>query len=596
MTTSDAGEQRDIDAGVDQPGLSELREAVANHVRERLPGRRGLGRDAVAGLNSTLSSVPDGMASGLLAGVNPILGLYACIFGPIAGALFSSTQLMLVVTTSASALGAGQALGARTGPDRADALVLLVLMIGVSQVLFGLLGLGRLTRFVSFSVMTGFVAGIAILTVLTQLPTVTGYQPPEDNRVAQTFDLLTHLNAVRPAVVGVSVLALLLVLGLRRTVVGRFATLAGIVVPSLIVVVLGMSDVPAVRDVGEIPSGLPLPSLPPLSSISADLITGALAVSVVILVQGTGVSQSAPNPDGSRRSISRDFIAQGAGNMASGLFRGLPVGGSLSTTALSLLSGAQSRWAALFAGLWMASVVLALSGLVSAIAMPTLAAVLIVASISTIKLRNLESVWQSGWPARIAGLTTFATTLVLPIQYAVASGVALSALLYVYASAADVSIVELTRLPDGRIEETRPNEHLASERVTVLDVYGSLFFAGARTFERLLPKVDGSRNAAVVVRLRGRTDIGATLIEVLSRYAEKLDEAGGRLYLSGLSDMASEQVRQSGKLRLGDRQRAYEATATVGDSTQAAHDDAQTWLVERIGEDQDGGVADESAR
>jgi hypothetical protein len=112
MTTPDTDEQRDIDSGIDQPGLSELREAVANHVRERLPGGRGLGRDAVAGLNSTLSSVPDGMASGLLAGVNPILGLYACIFGPIAGALFSSTQLMLVVTTS------GIRAGGRPGPGR----------------------------------------------------------------------------------------------------------------------------------------------------------------------------------------------------------------------------------------------------------------------------------------------------------------------------------------------------------------------------------------------------------------------------------------------------------------------------------------------
>ena len=85
------------------------------------------------------------------------------------------------------------------------------------------------------------------------------------------------------------------------------------------------------------------------------MVTGALAVAAIILVQGAGVSQSVPNPDGSRRSMSRDFIAQGAANVASGFFRGLPVGGSLSTTALTVISGARSRWAAIFAGLWMAA-------------------------------------------------------------------------------------------------------------------------------------------------------------------------------------------------------------------------------------------------
>ena len=96
---------------------AELREAVANQPR-RSPSLAGLhvaqhsGQDGLAGLNSALSSVPDGMASGLLAGVNPIYGLYACMVGPIVGGIFSSTRLMVVATTSASALAAGQTLSA----------------------------------------------------------------------------------------------------------------------------------------------------------------------------------------------------------------------------------------------------------------------------------------------------------------------------------------------------------------------------------------------------------------------------------------------------------------------------------------------------
>src|SRR6185503_4617310 len=105
--------------------------------------------------------------------------------------------------------------------------------------------------------------------------------------------------------------------------------------------------------------------LPSLSAMTLDVLTGALAVALIVLVQGAGVSQSVPNPDGSRRGTSRDFIAQGAANVASGLFRGLPVGGSLSATALNVIYDAQSRWAATFAGLWMALIVTGFPGLVS---------------------------------------------------------------------------------------------------------------------------------------------------------------------------------------------------------------------------------------
>src|SRR5574338_658454 len=153
-------------AEVEQPGLSRLREAVANTTPEAAPSRQSLLKDALAGLNSAISSVPDGLAAGILVGVNPLYGLYASIAGPVTSSILSSTQLMLVVTTSASALAAGQALAGLTGPARERSLFALVLLIGVFQILFGLLRLGKLTRFVSYSVMTGFLAGIALLTAL----------------------------------------------------------------------------------------------------------------------------------------------------------------------------------------------------------------------------------------------------------------------------------------------------------------------------------------------------------------------------------------------------------------------------------------------
>jgi SulP family sulfate permease len=565
---------------VDQPGLSDLRAAVAN-ARRHLPRRGTLRSDAIAGLNGALTSVPDAMATGLLAGVNPTYGLYACIAGPIVGGLLSSTQLMVVATTSASSLAAREALAGVADDQRGEALFLLVALVGILQIVFGALRLGSLTRFVSYSVMTGFVAGIAVRTVLTQLPTITGYQPSGGNDVTRTLDLVQHAGSIDLPVLAVAGVAFVLAVVLRRTRVGSLSTLVAIMLPSAAIMMLNVTGVPAVRDVGEIPAGIPLPSIPSLSVLSPEIASSAFALAIIILVQGTGVSQSVPNPDGSRRSLSGDFIGQGAANLASGLFHGLPVGGSLSTTALTMLSGARSRLTPIFAGLWMAAVVLVLSGLVARIAMPTLAMVLIVATASTIKPRDIGAVWTAGWPSRLAGLATFAGILLFPVQIAVLIGVGLSLALYVIESAADIAVVQLVELEDGRIEEQAPSRTLVSDRVTVLDVYGHLFFAGARTLDRRLPRVDDARNAAVVVRLRGRTHVGATLVDVLAGYAGSLEAAGGRLYLSGIGRTVLQELSRSGKIRLGGPIRAYPATSVVGESTRRAVDDANAWLVER---------------
>ncbi|HEX7175675.1 MAG TPA: SulP family inorganic anion transporter [Pyrinomonadaceae bacterium] len=572
----------DIEPEVNQPGLRDLREAVANHLRRRLPGRASLRDDGIAGLNSAVSSVPDGMASGILVGVNPIYGLYACMVGPIAGGLFSSTRLMIIATTSAASLSAGQALGGLQGEARDSALFLMVVLIGALQVLFGLSRTGQLTRFVSYSVMTGFIIGIAVLTILSQLPTVAGYEPTAgNNKVTQTFNLLSNLDRVSLWSLAVAVTTLVLAVTLPRTRLGNYGRLAAIIVPSVLVALFSMDSVAVVRDIGEIPGGIPTPHLPSFSGLSFDVVTGALAVSVIILVQGAGVSQSVPNPDGSRRSTSRDFIAQGAANVASGFFRGLPVGGSLSTTALTVISGARTRWAAIFAGLWMALLVVGFPGLVSYVAMPALGVLLILASVSTIKPSEALSIWNTGWPSRLASVTTFLSTLLLPIQAAVGIGVVLSALLYVNESSTDISVVELVKRDDGLIEEHKAPKQLQSNKVTVLDVYGHLFYAGARTLERLLPKPRDVQRPVVILRLRGRTTFGATLLEVLSNYADKLQEANGRLYLTGISEGAREQVVRTGKFGPSGPVQAYEATAVRGQSTEEAVADARTWLVSK---------------
>jgi SulP family sulfate permease len=564
------------DVEVNQPGLGELRTAARNAQR-RLSGGASLRADAVAGLSLAIANIPDGMANAVLVGVNPLYGLYATMIGPLVGGVFSSSQLMVITTTAAASLTTAQALGPVPREAYTGTLFLMVILVGGFQMLFGALRLGKLTRLVSYSVTTGFLAGISALLILSQIPTITGYPATGRTKVAQAWDVLTHLGQIDTSALAIGALTLLLAVVLPRTPLRNTGRLVAIASASALVALLGIDSVQVVSDVGEIAGGIPTPSLPPLANVLT-AITGALSVTIVTLVQGVGVSQSVPNRGGPRNRVSRDFIAQGAANAASGLFRGLPVGGSLSATAINVISGAITRWASIFGGLWMAAIVITVPHLVSFIAMPALGALLIIAGLGSLKPSEIGALRNAGWPSLLAGGTTFLATLFLPIQAAVGLGVVLSALLFLTRSSTEVTVVALVRRPDGRIEERTPPRDLPSRQSTVLDVYGHLFYAGARTFERLLPSPRRSDHPAVILRLRGRRTLGATLIDVLASYANALANVDGRLYLTGVSPEAYRQVEHSGKLKISRLVRAHEATAIIWESTRAARADADAWL------------------
>ena len=534
--------------------------------------------DVAAGMSLAVGNVPDGMANGFLVGVNPMHGLYATIVGPIVGGALSSTQLMVITTTAAASLTASQPLADMPVEARTAALFVMVVLAGLFQVVFALLGLARLTRFVSYSVTTGFLTGIAVLLILSQLPTVLGYPVFGSNRVMQTLDLLSRIREVNPAALGLGVMTIALARWLPRTPLRGFGRLVAIIVPSLLVAFFHLEGVTVVRDLGAIVRSMPAPDMPSLLRLAPGVLTGALSIAAVVMVQGMGVSQSVPNPDGSRSIMRQDIIAQGSANIMSGFLGGLPVGGSNSTTALGVLSDARTRWASIFAGVWMTILVFGVPDLVARVAMPALGALLILAGWASIRPREVVAVWYTGWPSRLAAVTTFLATLFLPIQAAVGLGVVLAALLFVNESSTDIAVVELVERADGNFVERTPSLELRGNDVTVLDVYGQLFYAGARTLDQMLPRPRGVQHPVVILRLRGRTILGATLLDVLTRYAAALERAGGRLYLTGISRQAYTHVIRTGKLRRAGPIRIFEATPVVWESTRAALADARRWI------------------
>jgi SulP family sulfate permease len=223
-------------------------------------------------------------------------------------------------------------------------------------------------------------------------------------------------------------------------------------------------------------------------------------------------------------------------------------------------------------------IVLLVPDLVGQVPMTVLAALMIMAGISAVDLREVRSIWNIGGAARWAILTTFVATLVMSIPRAVAVGVLLTSVLYVFSSAKDVTVRALIPLGDGRFSEGKPPARLPNNAVTVLDVYGSLFFAGARTLADALPSPRNAVRPVVVLRLRGRTRVGATLIEVLDEYADDLAEVGGRLYLSGVDEKLAEQLRSIGKLDLEEGVHLVLAGPILGASTAQAWTLASAWL------------------
>jgi SulP family sulfate permease len=540
--------------------------------------RYAIRKDIVAGFVNAVVSVPDGLASATLAGVNPVYGLYTSIAAPIAGSALASGQLMQIATTSASALATGRVIGGYPAGEQDQALFLLVALIGVWLAVFGLLRAGRLVRFVSHAVMTGFLAGVAMLLILDQAAPFVGIKAEGSNVVVQFLDLLARAPEFGMTTIVTGSIALALAFGLGRTAVGNVSSVIALVVPSLLVVLFKWEDVQRVADVSPIPPGIPTPALPNLALLTPELVTAAFAIAVIIAVQGAGVSQSVDNPDDTPVNASRDLVAQGAANVASGLLSGIPAGGSVGQTALNVAVGARSRWAGILAGVWMLVVVLVARDLVGRVPMTVLAALMIMSGISALDVREARSIWSTGGSARLAIIVTFAATLFLSIPIAVAAGVLLTIVLYVSSSASDITLRALRSLGDGRFAEEPPPSRLAGHAVVVLDVYGSLFFAGARTLAEVLPSPVGVSRPVVVLRLRGRPRVGATLIDVLADYVGELAETGGRLYLAGVSDPVAAQLQRSGKLDIGGAVVLVPARPVLGESVSEALELANNWL------------------
>ena len=520
--------------------------------RPLLPSRGDLPHDIVAGLTVGAAQVGNAMAYTILAGVPPIHGLYATMVGTPVGALTAGSQRMTIVPTAALCLAAGGALATLPSEQRVAGLLVLSVMTGLLMLAAGLLRAGTLVRFISNAVMVGFMLGVAVLIILGQLLALTGFSSDYSHRVARAVDMAAHPGAVDLPTTVVGLATVLLIVLLSRTRLRLFAMAAALVVITALVALLGLTSVAVVGDIAPIPNSFPLPHLPDLALVPG-LLLPALSLAIIGLVQGAGIGRAVPDRDGTMGDASRDFVGQGAANVVAGFFGGAPVGGSVQATALNVRAGSRTRWSAFVAGVVVIVVVLVAAPLVAQVPQAVTAGILIVAATGAIRPRAVRDIWRADRLSAAVMMVTFILVLVIPLEYAVLAGAAISVLKYIYLASLDVRVVQIKPGEGGRLLETRAPPTLTDASVTVLDVYGSLFFAAGPKIKESLPDVGQARCAVVVLRLRGRGTLHSTTIALVRAYAAELAACGGRLYLAGVGPEMEEQLRRTGLAQtLGD--------------------------------------------
>ncbi|UNB54162.1 SulP family inorganic anion transporter [Mycolicibacterium sp. YH-1] len=540
-------------------------------------------RDAVAGLVTGLFSIPEGMAYASIGGFNPVAGLYSGVVSTIVGSMFARTVLMVTTLTSALALSSRSVLtDAGLDPSDPANVAALAIVVGVVMLVLGLLKFGSIMNFVSNAVMTGFTAGIALQIIAGVIGDATGYRPDSHNTIGKFIDAFAHIGSweVGPCLVAVATVAVWAVFHFIKPL-EAFAILIALVVVTLGVALLGV-QVETVSDIASIPNALPPFSVPNFAAMP-ELLVGGLAVALVGLAQAAGISAAVPNPDRSRPSTSGDFVAQGAANVAGGLFGALPTGGSLSRTGVAVSAGAQTRWAGIFAGLWLAALVLVAGSLAERIPMPVIGGLILVIGAELVMGRwaDIKLVVRTAPLSAVAMLVTFAATTQLPLHTAILIGALTSLVLYCAKASQAAELIALSRT-DGDWWVVPVPDAVANDAVTVLQYSGVGLFAEVPRIDEDWPRVESSNNAVVVLGMHTLPDVPSSkVIKALRRWAEDLAANGGRLIIAGVSPATAKVFEHAGLVELLGADGMVLATDRLFEATEEAVRRGEVWIAAR---------------
>jgi SulP family sulfate permease len=514
--------------------------------------RGKLRNDTIAALTVAAISLPQGMAYAVLAGVDPRFGLYSAIVVTAVASIFGSSSHLINGPTSAISLVVFSAL-AIFEPDQrveaAEAMFLLGAMVGSIQILIAVFRLGDLTRYISESVIQGFMAAAALLLAIGQIGNALGVKDKgtgAQHVLLRLWMTLTQGDAINIKAVAITLATLLLAVAARRAVrryrLPQFDMLLVLVLVSIAAFAAGWS-VPngfgktAISVAGAVPQSLPLPHIPVVHlSWALDLTRDAFAIAFLGLLEALAIAKSIANQTRQTLDFNKQCRAEGIANLTGAFFQCLPGSGSLSRSAINFQAGAVTRFSGILAAGFIAMAVLAFAPLAIYVPKPALAALLLLTAARLVDFKRLGyTLRASRMDAAVAGATAV-SALAFGLDEAILIGVALSIILFVPRAAKLKSAELVVDVRDVVRERTRHDQPNAG--FLLYDLEGELFFGAAPELERIFQDVTlraaerGQRH--VVLRLKRVRHPDVVSLERFEHFLEQSAHHGLMVWLTGL--------------------------------------------------------------
>ncbi|HWK29989.1 MAG TPA: SulP family inorganic anion transporter [Solirubrobacter sp.] len=503
--------------------------------------------DLIAGLTVWAVLVPESLAYASIAGVSPVVGLYAAPGALILYAAFGSSRHLITGPMSASA-ALSAATVADLVPTGSDTFVTmtaaLAVTTGLAALIAGLIRLGFLASFISEPVMKGFIIGLALTIIVGQLPSLFGISKGSGDFFEKAWDLISHLGDTQGTTLLVGACSLAVVLVLRRV--------APVVPGSLVAVLLGIAAVElfdldrhGVAIVGHIDGGLPAFGVPDVKlSQFGQLVSGGVAIMLVAFAEGLGAAKTYASRNHYEISVNRELIGLGAANVAAGLSSGMVVNGSLSKTAVNGTAGARTQLSGLIVAALTLVTLLLLTGLFESLPEATLAAVVVAAVIELVDIGALVTLHgyttgriRTGFdvaarPDFIAAIAAMAGVLVFDTLPGLFIGISVSLLLLIY-RASRPYVATLGREPGtDRFADTARDPALETvDGVSVLRVEGGLYFANADAVRRQIEAAAATARA-VVLDAASVPFVDATAARMLIQVSSDLSRRGRRFFMA----------------------------------------------------------------
>jgi len=522
--------------------------------------------DAIAAVIVTIMLIPQSLAYALLAGLPPVVGLYASMLPLIGYALFGSSSTLAVGPVAVVSLMTAAAVGevAATGtPEYLGAALALALLSGLFLLLLGILRLGFLASLLSHPVISGFISASGLLIAASQLKHILGIDAGGHTLLDLSESLAKGLGSanVPTILIGVAATAFLFWVRsslkplLRKLGAGpRLADMAAktgpvvAVLATILVVDLFSLDSEGVKVVGAVPSGIPPVSVPPMDlDLWRSLIPSAILISVVGFVESVSVAQTLAAKRRERIDPNRELLGLGAANIAASLGGGYPVTGGFSRSVVNFDAGARTPLAGVLTAGGIALTALFLTPVFHQLPKATLAATIVVAVLSLVDLGALKRAWIYSKSDFAAMATTIVLTLVLGVEAGIIAGVGLSVLLFLVRSARPHMAV-VGQVPGTQhFRNIKRHSVITSPAVLSVRVDESLYFANSRWLEDRLydMAVADDKIRHVVLICSAVNEIDASALESLEALIERLSDAGITFHLSEVKGPVMDRLQRS---------------------------------------------------